>query len=390
MTGITHTPSAAQGRPGSTESEKAPLRVAVVGLGFGAEFVPIYQAHPHAELVAVCQRTKSNLDEIADAFEIERRYSEFDDVLADPEIDAVHLNTPIPLHASQTLAALEAGKHVAANVPMATTIEECERIVDAVASSGCTYMMMETRVYSREFLFVQELASAGQLGRLQFLRGSHHQDMRGWPRYWEGLPPMHYATHAIAPLLALADRRAEYVNCHGSGHIGDDFAQRYASPFAVESALVKLHDSDLSAEISRSLFETAREYVEFFAVYGSERSFEWEQTLNSGPVLFAGEAASRVEVPDFADRLPKPLRVFTTQGVYGASEPGAALPHGSGHGGSHPHLVHEFIESIREGRQPSVNAWVAANWSAVGICAHASALQGGARVALPAFTLGEA
>jgi predicted dehydrogenase len=366
------------------------LRIAVVGLGFGAEFVPIYQAHPHADVVAVCQRTESSLNEIADAFGIDRRYVDFEDVLADPEIDAVHLNTPIPLHAAQTVAALKAGKHVAVNVPMATTLAECEEIVDAVVSSGRTYMMMETRVYSREFLYVQELASAGELGRLQFLRGSHHQEMRDWPGYWEGLPPMYYATHAISPLLAIAERRAEYVHCHGSGRIREGLAKQYGSTFAVESALVKLHGSDLSAEISRSLFETAREYVEYFAVYGSERSFEWEQTLNSGPVLFTGETATYVEVPDFADRLPKEIRVFTTQGVYGGSEPGTALPHASGHGGSHPHLVHEFVESIRDDRKPSVNVRVAANWSAVGLCAHTSALASGERITLPAFTLDEA
>ena len=48
-------------------------------------------------------------------------------------------------------------------------------------------MMMETVVYSREFLFVKELYDRGELGRIQFLRGSHQQDMEGWPGYWEGL-----------------------------------------------------------------------------------------------------------------------------------------------------------------------------------------------------------
>ena len=56
-----------------------------------------------------------------------------------------------------------------------------------------------------------------------------------------------------------------------------------------------------------------------------------------------------------------------------------------GHGGSHPHLVHEFVRSIVEGRKPRIDEVTAANWTAAGICAHASAMQGGARVIIPDF-----
>ena len=64
-------------------------------------------------------------------------------------------------------------------------------------------MMMETVVYSREYLFVKDLYDQGELGRIQFLRGSHQQDMDGWPNYWPGLPPMWYATHCVSPCLAI-------------------------------------------------------------------------------------------------------------------------------------------------------------------------------------------
>ena len=85
---------------------------------------------------------------------------------------------------------------------MATTVEECKQLVEAQRTAGKVYMMMETVVYSREYLFVKELYDKGELGRIQFLRGSHQQDMDGWPDYWPGLPPMHYATHCVSPCLA--------------------------------------------------------------------------------------------------------------------------------------------------------------------------------------------
>jgi predicted dehydrogenase len=126
------------------------IRVAIVGLGFGAEFIPIYQNHPHAEMYAICQRSQDRLDQLGDAFGVGVRYSKFADVLADPNVEAIHINTPIPDHAPQSLAALKAGKHVACTVPMATTLEECRDLVAAQRATGKRYMMMETVVYSRE------------------------------------------------------------------------------------------------------------------------------------------------------------------------------------------------------------------------------------------------
>jgi predicted dehydrogenase len=362
------------------------IRVALVGLGFGAEFIPIYQRHPDTVMYAISQRNAEKLDEIGDQFGVERRYTSYEELLQDPELDAVHINTPIAAHAPMSLAALEAGKHVACTVPMATTVEECLQIVEAERRSGKRYMMMETAVYTREYLYVQELARAGKLGRIQFLRGSHQQNMSlpGWPEYWYGMPPMHYATHAVRPLLHLAGARAESVVCFGSGRIRDEYIERYGSPFAVESALVSLKDSELACEVTRSLFDTIRQYRESFDVYGTERSFEWEQIIGDHPVLYSGfEDAERVEVPDYGHLLPDEIARFTQAGVYDQEHEHTSFIQGGGHGGSHPHLVHEFVRAIMEDRPAAVDAATAANWTMTGVCAHESAMRGGERIEIP-------
>ena len=89
---------------------------------------------------------------------------------------------------------------------MGTSVDECRQIVEAQRKSGTVYMMMETVVYGREYLFVKDLYDKGELGRIQFLRGSHQQDMDGWPDYWPGLPPMWYATHCVSPCLAILSK----------------------------------------------------------------------------------------------------------------------------------------------------------------------------------------
>ncbi len=366
--------------------ETKKIAVGIVGLGFGAEFIPIYQKHPNAEMYAICQRSRENLDKVGDAFGVDVRYTDFDEMLKDPKLDAVHINTPIQNHAEQSLKALRAGKHVACTVPMATTVDECRQIVEAVQETGLTYMMMETVVYSREFLFVKELYESGEMGRLQFLRASHQQEMAGWPGYWEGLPPMHYATHCVGPVVALAKTPAEYVSCFGSGRIDEHLISKYGSPFAIESCHIKFRDSDLAAEVTRSLFNTARQYRESFDVYGSKKSFEWTLVEHEPSVIHTGETPEKVTIPDYAHLLPEPIRSFTTGGVYDDSgNQHLSFIQGSGHGGSHPHLVHEFISALIEGRSPFPDARQSANITCVGILAHESALRGGEIMRLPEF-----
>ena len=375
------------------------IRVAVVGLGFGAEFIPIYQAHPHAEMYAVCRRNKAELDKCGDRFGIKVRYTSYEDLLKDPNVDAVHINSPIPDHAPQSLAALKAGKHVACTVPMATTLDELKELCAVQRKCGKIYMMMETVVYAREYLFVKDLYDKGELGRLQFLRGSHQQDMDGWPNYWPGLPPMHYATHCVSPCLAILGKPgqpglADAVVCHGSGRIREELIKKYNSPFALETATFTIKGSDVVAEVTRSLFDTARQYRESFDVTGSKKSFEWQQVEGEDPVIHTKstpakpiselEIPKRIKVPDYARLLPEPIQKFTQPATIHDAEHLSFLQ-GGGHGGSHPHLAHNFLMAVLGEKPAMPDAPTSANWTAVGICAHISAMKGGDKVKIPEF-----
>jgi len=365
------------------------VNVAIIGLGFGAEFIPIYQKHPNANMYAVCQRNTEHLNKVADHFKVGQRYTKYEDVLKDPKVDFVHINSPIPDHAPMSLAALKAGKHVMCTVPMATTIEECQQICEQVKKTGLKYMMAETVVYSREFLFVKELYEKGELGKIQYMAASHPQDMDGWPEYWQRMIPMHYATHVVSPCLGLVNGLAEYVSCFGSGTIRDDLQKKSGNKFSVESCHIKIKDTDIACHIWRFLYDTARQYRESIDVYGTKKSFEWTLVEGEDHVLHTAkkpehEIASKVKVPDYARLLPEPIRQFTTT-IQDADH--LSFVQGGGHGGSHPHLVNEFVSALVQDRDPWPNAVTSANWTCVGICAHQSALKGGEIVKLPAFTL---
>ena len=370
------------------------IRVAVVGLGFGAEFVPIYMDHPDVEAVAICDANPARLDKTAGRFGVRERFRDVEEVIQSDGFDAVHLISGIPDHARQAVAVLKSGKHCACTVPMATSIEDLQAIVAATRESGRNYMMMETAVYTRAFLYAMDMQRRGEFGRIQFLRGAHYQDMEGWPPYWAGLPPMWYATHAIAPLLALAQTRAVKVHCLGSGEMRPELRAPYGNPYPVETAIFQLETPGLCAEVTRSLFQCARPYMESFVVYGENACLEW-QMENEDPMLFrqspaaAGRPRSqseeRSQPVDRADLLPEEIRRYTRRFVYGEDDQHLSFEQGGGHHGSHPHLVHEFVRSIMEEREPWINALTAANWTAAGICAHQSAMEGGKEVVAPEF-----
>jgi hypothetical protein len=203
---------------------------------------------------------------------------------------------------------------------------------------------------------------------------------------------MWYATHCVSPCLAIMSKpgkpaMAESVVCHGSGRQREELISKYGNPFAVETATFKIAGTDVVAEVTRSLYDTARQYRESFDVTGSKKSFEWQQVENEDPVLHGKgvpepEIPKRVKVPDYAKRLPQGIQRFTQPAAIQDADHLSFLQ-GGGHGGSHPHLVHNFLQAVL-GRQPAFpDAPTSANWTMVGLCAHESAMKGGERVKIP-------
>jgi len=218
--------------------------------------------------------------------------------------------------------------------------------------------------------------------------------MENWPAYWCGLPPMHYATHAISPILSLAKSRAVSVHCFGSGVMRPELQKLYHNPYPVETAIFQLETPALAAEVTRTLFHTAVGYLECFSVYGDKGSMEWPQAEHDGqPVIFTmGPVVpgnyreinkSQVEAPYRKDLLPKEIAFHTEPHKVEIQH--RSYIQGGSHGGSHPHLVNEFVSSIVEDRRPFVDEITAANWTAAGICAHTSAMNHGQEVQIPSF-----
>ena len=221
------------------------------------------------------------------------------------------------------------------------------RIVAAQRASGKNYMMMETAVYTRQFLYARELLASGELGRIQFLRGAHYQDMENWPPYWLGLPPMWYATHAVAPLPgARGHARGEGALLRlGRDARGTAPAVRQPVPRS-RPPIFQLATSPAWPRRSRARCSTpARGYTESFNVYGENMAFEWQQIEDEDhPVLFtlrrvarSGRPARRGRPPPSGssrptaqDLLPPAIARFTVRGKYDDTNPHQSFEQGAG------------------------------------------------------------
>ena len=368
------------------------IEVLVVGAGFGHEFLHLYREHPLVGAVGLCDLRADAVAALAASHGLDATYATLDDALASGRWDVVHIATPVHLHVEQTLAVLATGRACASAVPMATSLDGIARVMDAAA--GGTYMMMETSLYQREYLHALALRDSGALGRIGYLSGAHMQDLDGFPPYWMGYAPMQYATHIVAPLLGLAGTHAESVACLGSGTLLPSHAGDGSNPFPIESALFRL-GNDLAAQVTMSFFENARSYTEGFNVYGDLGALEWPSVEGGAAVVYSagpqdgarrGRPIERTElhVPDHLDGLPDELRGFTRPGTWTPS--GLPPVHvDAWHGGSHPHLVHELVSAVHEGRAPAINERVAASITAPGIVAHESALLGGTLLEIPRY-----
>ncbi len=184
-----------------------PLRTAVVGLGYwGPNLVRVLNEIPDAQLSAVCDLDPAALEKIGRRYPAARTTSVYEEILADDAIEAVVIATPVTTHHPLAMAALEAGKHVFVEKPLAASSDEVADLVAAARRAGRTLMPGHTFLYSPPVVYSRELIANGDLGDIFFISmsrvnlGLHQSDVSVvWDlgphdfsilRYWLGEAPI--------------------------------------------------------------------------------------------------------------------------------------------------------------------------------------------------------
>jgi predicted dehydrogenase len=189
------------------------LRIAVVGLGYwGPNLVRILHEVDGASVPLVCDLDEALLAAIARRYPGVRTTQSYEAVLADEEIDAVAIATPVSTHYALAAAALDAGKHVFVEKPMAGSSDEAEDLIDRAQSGGLTLMPGHTFLYSPPVTMVRDLIQSGELGEIYFIStsrvnlGLHQPDVSViWDlgphdfsilQHWLGEPPNRVSAQA--------------------------------------------------------------------------------------------------------------------------------------------------------------------------------------------------
>ncbi len=149
----------------------ARLRVGIAGVGSVADLhAKGYLDHPKAEIVTVCDPDEDLAIQRSLAWRGRRYYTDFDEFVADPDIDAVVVLSPNYLHAEQAVKALKAGKHVSMERPIATTIQDADRVLRAQQESGKVLQVFEPSLFYKPLLDARNLIDAGEIGKPTALR----------------------------------------------------------------------------------------------------------------------------------------------------------------------------------------------------------------------------
>jgi predicted dehydrogenase len=278
---------------------------------------------PNSSLVAVARRRADLAAEFAARHGAKRWHADWRDLVRDTDLDAVYIATPVNLHAEQTIAATEAGKHVLCEKPMALTPSECERMLDAARAHGVRLGVAYYRHHYPIVARLRDLISSGALGPpvVAMVQAFEMFDPPpDHPRAWflkkeiaGGGPMFDFGCHRIEVLL---DLLGSIRTVHGFP-ANVRFQNR-----DVEDTCTAHLGFESGAQATLIVSHAAQEPRDSFDIYCTQGSAHVE-VLNKGDLRLVTQSGLRQE------RHPAPLNLH--------------LP-----------LVQDFVDAIREGREPAV------------------------------------
>jgi myo-inositol 2-dehydrogenase / D-chiro-inositol 1-dehydrogenase len=166
------------------------LKVGVIGCGLIAEtqHLPTLLSMPAVRVVATADSDADRLKRVSDRFHISARYSDYHALLANAAIDAVVVCAPVQFHAPIVLAALDAGKHVLVEKPLALSVDECRQIAERAARSATLLMVGFNLRWHRITLAAHRVIESGALGRIEAVRSvisSRTRYRADAPEWWK-------------------------------------------------------------------------------------------------------------------------------------------------------------------------------------------------------------
>ncbi len=342
------------------------IRVGIVGYGvckFGAAFG--FQDHPNVDIIAVSDLIPERCEGLARACRCEKTYPSLEELVKDDDIEAVFVATDAPSHAQHCIDVMNHGKHVATAVPAVFgSLDDAERVFEKVKSTGLTYMMFETSYYHNECYAMRALYEAGAFGKMVYSEGEYYHyasepidSFKGWRI---GTPPQWYPTHSNAYYNGVTDGQFTEVSCMGIPSVISHLQPEnnpYQNPFGTEIALFRTSEGGMA-----------------------RMAVSWDTPGHEGEMGRVRGQKGAMTGMHFASPYPAPEVRLDKPPLPPGVDPG-------GHGGSHGHLMNEFVMALLQERTPQMDIAQSLNMTVAGVVAHESALKDGELLKIRQYTL---
>ncbi|WP_161606276.1 Gfo/Idh/MocA family protein [Microlunatus speluncae] len=389
------------------------LRLAVVGGRRGRHFGrALSRLEDRIRLAAVCDLSGAVLDSWQGEFPAARTYRRFEELLADDGVDAVFLATPLPLHARQAIAALEAGKHVLSEVTAANTLADGQALIEAVERTGRTYMLAENYCFMRPNLMVEKLAARGEFGAVTYLEGGYLHDCRHLMHEadgsltWRGqlrvdANSVYYPTHSLGPVarwlraangdddrltsVAAFTTRTAAVSDHFAERFGGDHPGAAPDHWLQGDSGTAMITTTSGALISlRVDASSPRPHnMTHYAVQGTRGAYQSARRDGEDPLIWLARDAAPAANGAEPERDWSSLWDYAGEFESDQWRDRVEIAAESGHGGGDFFVLEEFATAIAEGRAPTIDVHDAVLWSAVVPLSVESIRRGGAPVEFP-------
>lgn len=274
----------------------------------------------NCDLVAVSRADSDKAESFAREFGASRWYRDWRELIADEEVEAIYVATPVHLHAEQTIAAAEAGKHILCEKPMAMSVEECDRMIAACEANqvklGVAYYRHHYPVIKR----IREILKTGEIGKpvlAQVNAFERFDPAPSHPRHWliekalsGGGPMFDFGCHRIEVLINLFGEVKEIRSL-----VGNVLFER-----EVEDTATALLQFERGPQALLSVTHAAAEPQDTLEIFGSSGSIHVAR-LNEGEISIRSGEGERVEAHPPHPNLHQPLIDHFSQAVLNKRDP---------------------------------------------------------------------
>ncbi|MGD9494942.1 MAG: Gfo/Idh/MocA family protein [Armatimonadota bacterium] len=360
-------------------------KVGIAGLRRGRGFVSVFAAHPQVKVTALCDINEDTLADLGAAFELpdSALFTDYEDFVG-ADADVVMIATPIRFHAPQTIAALEAGKHVLCEQTAAYTVEDCQRIVETVKRTGRSYMMAENYCYFHYIRQWREIIRQGKLGPIFYAEAEYVHEIEHLlvneetgEFYWRHeRPPIWYCAHCLGPLLTLMEDRIVAASGSTSGFHKHPEYRDHPGFLDVEVGLFRTEKGAI-VKITRSQVAPRYPHMVYYSLYGTRGYVEngRDGSNTKGYLWIEGET------PD-DERGQRCAQVIDCSTVDPDAPEEAQR---GGHGTSEYYMIRDFLDALEAGVQPPIDVVRSMDFTVPGIIAHESAMSDGNWREVPRF-----